>query len=200
VRRESRWTSAGATLARELVRSTRSDSFVASTAASLSDSGKLPKDSVFAQLSGFVSGHRSSDAATRQLLTAPLGAKGRESKLRKFSTIILTLIVFAAAAALAGESSSNSNSNNQLPAGSKQEKAVAACSTCHESRIIVQQRLSKPAWTKEVDKMIKWGAKVDPKDRDALIDYFSANFGPDQPAYAVPRSVTQSASQTKAKK
>jgi hypothetical protein len=131
-----------------------------------------------------------------------LGAKGRESKLRKLSTIILTLIVFvfAAAAALAGESSSNSNSNNQLPAGPMQEKAVAACSTCHESRIIVQQRLSKPAWTKEVDKMIKWGAEVDRKDRDALIDYFSANFGPDQPAYEAPRSSTQSASQTKAKK
>jgi hypothetical protein len=167
-------------------------------AASLSDPGNLPKDSVFAELSGFVSGHRFSDVATRQLLTAPLGAKGRESKLRKMSTIILTLIVFAAAAALAGESSSNSN--NQLPAGSMQEKAVAACSTCHEARIIVQQRLTKPAWTKEVDKMIKWGAEVDPKDRDALIDYFSANFGPDEPAYAAPRSATQSASQTKAKK
>jgi hypothetical protein len=158
-------------------------------AASLSDSGNLPKDSVFAELSGFVSGHRFSDAATRQLLTAPLGAKGRESKLRKLSTIVLTLIVFAAAAALAGESSSNSN--NQLPAGPMQEKAVAAWSTCHESRIILQQRLSK---------MIKWGAEVDPRDRDALIDYFSANFGPDPPAYAAPRSATQSASQTKAKK
>ena len=116
------------------------------------------------------------------------------------STIILTLIVFAAAAALAGESSSSSYSNDQLPAGSMREKAVAACSTCHEARIIVQQRLTKPAWTKEVDKMIKWGAEVDPKDRDALIDSFSANFGPDQPAYAVPRRATQSASQTKAKK
>ena len=169
-------------------------------AASLSDPGNLPKDSVFAELSGFVSGHRFSDVATRQLLPAPLGAKGRESKLRKMSTIILTLIVFAAAAALAGESSFNSNSNNQLPAGSMQEKAVAACSTCHEARIIVQQRLTKPAWTKEVDKMIKWGAEVDPKDRDALIDYFSANFGSDQPAYAAPRSATQSTAQSKAKK
>jgi len=44
------------------------------------------------------------------------------------------------------------------------------------------------------------GAEVDPKDRDALIDYFSANFGPDQPPYAAPRSATQSKSQTKAKK
>ena len=129
-------------------------------------------------------------------------SKPSKSKLRKLSTIILTLVVFAAAAALAGESSPNSssNSNDQLPAGAAKEKAEAACLTCHEARIIVQQRLTKPAWTKEVDKMIKWGAEVDPKDRDALIDYFSANFGPDQPAYAAPRSATQSASQTKAKK
>ena len=124
-------------------------------------------------------------------------SKPSKSKLRKLSTIIPTLAVFAAAAALAGESSSSSN--DQLPAGPMQEKAVAACSTCHEARIIVQQRLSKPAWTKEVDKMIKWGAEVDPKDRDALIDYFSANFGPDQPAYAAPRSATQSTAQTKGK-
>jgi light-regulated signal transduction histidine kinase (bacteriophytochrome) len=27
-----------------------------------------------------------------------------------------------------------------------------------------------------VDKMIKWGAVVDPKDRDALIEYLSTNF------------------------
>ena len=73
-----------------------------------------------------------------------------------------------------------------------QEKAAAACSTCHESRIIVQQRLSKPAWAKEVDKMTKWGAEVDPKDRDAMIDYFSTSFGPDQPPYTAPRSTTPS--------
>jgi hypothetical protein len=166
-------------------------------AASISDLGKLPEPY------GFVSGHRFSDAANRQLLTAPLGAEGRASKRWKLSSIIatiLTLIVFGAAVALAGESSSNSNSTDQLPADPTKEKAEAACLTCHEARIIMQQRLSKPAWTKEVDKMIKWGAEVDPKDRDALIDYFSATFGPDQPAYAAPRSATQSTSQTKAKK
>jgi hypothetical protein len=135
-------------------------------------------------------------------MSKPSKCKPSERKLRKLSTIVLTLVVFGAAVALAGESSPNSSSNSsdQLPAGPAKEKAEAACLTCHEARIIVQQRLSKPAWTKEVDKMIKWGAEVDPKDRDALIDYFSANFGPDQPAYAAPRSATQSTSQTKAKK
>jgi hypothetical protein len=75
-----------------------------------------------------------------------------------------------------------------LPPGGMQAKATTACTECHEARIILQQRLSKTAWGKEVDKMTKWGAVVDPADRDALIDYLSANFGPDQPPYDPPRS------------
>ena len=69
-----------------------------------------------------------------------------------------------------------------------QAKARGACTECHQSRIILQQRLSKAAWTKEVDKMIKWGALVDEKDHDALIDYLSTNFSPDKPPYEAPHS------------
>jgi hypothetical protein len=75
-----------------------------------------------------------------------------------------------------------------LPDGAMQVKANNACTECHEARIILQQRLSKAAWTKEVDKMIKWGAVVDANDHDALVDYLSTNFGVDQPAYQAPRS------------
>lgn len=71
-----------------------------------------------------------------------------------------------------------------------QAKATTACTECHESRIIVQQRLSKPAWTKEVDKMIKWGAVVDPADRDPLIGYLSTNFPPDKPGYTASRTAS----------
>src|SRR5271169_2300208 len=125
-------------------------------------------------------------------------SKPSESKFRRPGSIAATLVLFSAAVALAGESSPSSN--GRLPAGPMQEKAVAACSTCHEARIIVQQRLSKPAWTKELDKMMKWGAEVDPKDRDALIDYFSANFGPDQPPYQAQRTAAEPKPQPKAKK
>jgi hypothetical protein len=69
-----------------------------------------------------------------------------------------------------------------------QQKATVACTECHEARIILQQRLSKATWTKEVDKMIKWGAVVDAHDHDALIDYLSTNFTVDQPAYQPSRS------------
>src|ERR1700678_799597 len=77
---------------------------------------------------------------------------------------------------------------DDLPVGAMQAKATTACLECHEARIILQQRLSKGAWTKEVDKMVKWGAVVDANDHDALVDYLSTNFSPDQPAYEAPRT------------
>jgi hypothetical protein len=75
-----------------------------------------------------------------------------------------------------------------LPAGAMKAKATAACLGCHEARIIVQQRLTKAAWTKEVDKMVKWGAVVDSNDHDALVDYLSTNFSPDKGPYEAPRT------------
>jgi hypothetical protein len=109
-------------------------------------------------------------------------------------TAILAAGLFSVSVAVA-----QSSPNEQLPGGPMQEKAAAACGSCHEARIIVQQRLSKAAWTKEMDKMIKWGAEVDPKDRDALIDYFSANFGTDQAAYVAPKSAVETAASKKSK-
>jgi hypothetical protein len=47
--------------------------------------------------------------------------------------------------------------------------------------------LTNKAWTKEVDKMIKWGAVVDPADRNAFIDYLSINFPPGKPPEASAR-------------
>lgn len=75
-----------------------------------------------------------------------------------------------------------------LPQGPLQAKMKTACLECHDSGIIVQQRLGKAAWTKEVDKMIKWGAVVDPGDRDAFIEYLSQNFPTDKELYVAPRT------------
>jgi len=87
-----------------------------------------------------------------------------------------------------------------LPSGAMQAKATTSCLECHEARIILQQRLSKAAWTKEVDKMIKWGAVVDASDHDALVDYLSSNFSPDQPPYEAPRTAVEKNTQTKKSK
>ncbi len=89
-----------------------------------------------------------------------------------------------------GQQQTSPKPTADLPPGAMQAKATTACTECHEARIILQQRLSKGAWTKEVDKMTKWGAVVDPADRDALIDYLSENFGADKPPYEPPRSAS----------
>jgi hypothetical protein len=75
-----------------------------------------------------------------------------------------------------------------LPPGPLQSKVNTACLECHDARIIVQQRLSKASWTKEVDKMIRWGAVVDPADREAFIGYLSSNFPEGDKPYVAGRT------------
>jgi hypothetical protein len=104
------------------------------------------------------------------------------SRLETFVTMRLILI-FACASLLAAQS----NGAPSLPEGPMKAKVTTACTECHEARVILQQRLSKLAWTKEVDKMTKWGAVVDPVDRDAFVDYLSNNFPPDKAPYQAPR-------------
>jgi hypothetical protein len=104
-------------------------------------------------------------------------------------TVVAILIALSTAAFIPAQNSANLNEN--LPSGAMQQKATTACLECHEARILLQQRLSKAAWAKEVDKMVKWGAVVDPNDRDALIDYLSMNFSPDQPAYTPARTARE---------
>jgi len=104
----------------------------------------------------------------------------------KNSIIVSVLIALSSPALIPAQNSAKLN--EELPAGAMKQKATTACLECHEARIILQQRLSKAVWTKEVDKMVKWGAVVDANDRDALIDYLSGNFGQEQPEYSAPRT------------
>jgi hypothetical protein len=125
-------------------------------------------------------------------------------KLRNiFRTVALTLAILAVATTSPfwgmSEKSVAAKVTEDLPPGPMQAKATTACLECHEARIILQQRLSKAAWSKEVDKMIKWGAVVDPTDRDGLIDYLSGTFSPDQPPYVPPRTSSEKSTQKKAK-
>src|ERR1700745_2866337 len=105
-------------------------------------------------------------------------------------SVAVSLFVVACVSTLAWAQSASSP---ELPAGPMQAKATTACTECHDARIILQQRLSKATWTKEVDKMTKWGALVDPQDRDAVIDYLSANFSVDKPEYVPERSRSSAA-------
>jgi hypothetical protein len=47
---------------------------------------------------------------------------------------------------------------------------------CHETDIVEGQRLSHAGWTREIDKMIRWGATFEEVEKATLIDYLSARF------------------------
>jgi cytochrome c2 len=77
------------------------------------------------------------------------------------------------------------------PQNSKQAKATEIlnnkCLVCHEIDLIKQQRLSRAGWTREVDKMIRWGASISDAEKEPLLDYLTDNF-PAQAAKATPAS------------
>ncbi|MBF8299895.1 MAG: hypothetical protein HW394_265 [Acidobacteria bacterium] len=54
----------------------------------------------------------------------------------------------------------------------------SSCGACHDDDLIRQQRLTRAAWDREIDKMVGWGAKVTGDDRATLLEYLSGNFGP----------------------
>lgn len=51
-----------------------------------------------------------------------------------------------------------------------------ACLTCHGADLSEQQRLSPAGWTREVEKMIRWGATVADHEKPALAAYLAARF------------------------
>ena len=74
--------------------------------------------------------------------------------------------------------SATAASAQTLPAGPGADVLKAKCVSCHESDIIVSQRLSLAAWTRSVDKMVRWGATITPAEREVLHPYLAENFGP----------------------
>ena len=51
------------------------------------------------------------------------------------------------------------------------------CLTCHGEDLIAQQRLTAAGWSREVDKMIDWGASVAGPEKMALVDYLTLTWG-----------------------
>jgi mono/diheme cytochrome c family protein len=52
------------------------------------------------------------------------------------------------------------------------------CVVCHEADLTEQQRLTRQGWTREVEKMVRWGANVTEAEKEPLVDYLFKNFGP----------------------
>ncbi len=65
----------------------------------------------------------------------------------------------------------------ELPAGAGRDTLQARCLGCHGSDLIVSQRLSETGWGRELDKMIRWGARVPDPERAPLVAYLTRHFG-----------------------
>jgi len=61
------------------------------------------------------------------------------------------------------------------------KKLETGCTGCHGPALIAQQRLDRNAWGREIDKMMRWGAHVQPADREALVDYLARQFNRNRP-------------------
>src|SRR5579863_9850056 len=94
-----------------------------------------------------------------RLSAATSGRNKLNPALAAAGLVLITMLTFPPCSSFAQKPAA-SNPTADLPPGPMQAKATTACLECHEARIILQQRLSKAAWTKEVDKMTKWGAIV----------------------------------------
>jgi mono/diheme cytochrome c family protein len=68
-----------------------------------------------------------------------------------------------------------------LPAGAGAEIVRARCLSCHGADLITSQRLSDAGWGREIDKMVRWGARVDEAERPPLQAYLARHFTPAPP-------------------
>jgi len=97
------------------------------------------------------------------------------SKRNSFKFAIVFGLVIALSSGLRDIAASHTGQQD-LPDGKGAELARNKCLNCHEADLIVQQRLSRAGWVREVEKMIRWGANVKDDEKEILADYFSARF------------------------
>jgi hypothetical protein len=91
----------------------------------------------------------------------------------KASALIGALLIFAPPYARA--------QSGEAPTDSATGLMLSCTASCHGPSLISQQRLTRDAWAREVEKMIGWGALVSPANKTALINYLALTFNASRP-------------------
>jgi DMSO/TMAO reductase YedYZ molybdopterin-dependent catalytic subunit len=65
----------------------------------------------------------------------------------------------------------NSAGTPSTAAAATPPDVYTACTACHGPDLIDQQRLTRVGWQREVEKMMRWGARVPEAEKDTLVDY-----------------------------
>lgn len=97
-----------------------------------------------------------------------------EARLRAARACVLALCVTALCVAVRVEA----QSPRALPADAGSDVVSAKCLGCHEADLIVQQRLGRPGWVRELDKMERWGAVLTASEKTTAADYLAKHFPP----------------------
>src|SRR5215475_13553482 len=96
----------------------------------------------------------------------------RSTKLLKLD-LLFSVISLVAVIVSRGETARAGSQG--LPEGNGANVVREKCLTCHEADLIIMQRLSRQGWSREVDKMLRWGATVGEPERRRMLDYFALN-------------------------
>ena len=67
----------------------------------------------------------------------------------------------------------------RLPDGPGKDTVVRVCTKCHGPGNIARKRLNRDDWDDQVADMVERGAKATPQELTAVVNYLTANFGPD---------------------
>jgi DMSO/TMAO reductase YedYZ molybdopterin-dependent catalytic subunit len=65
-----------------------------------------------------------------------------------------------------------------LPPGDDSALVSQRCLVCHDADLIAQQRLNEAGWSRELDKMARWGASFTDEERRRLLGYVVRHFPP----------------------
>ena len=67
----------------------------------------------------------------------------------------------------------------RLPDVAGKDIVVRVCTKCHGPGNIAKKRLNRDDWDEQAADMVERGAKATPEELAAVVDYLTANFGPD---------------------
>ena len=91
------------------------------------------------------------------------------------TSVVALVVTFANSAAFG----SSQQQKDELPEGDGKRILLASCTGCHELTEVTKFRgyYTRDEWHDIVRTMIEYGAKVQDKEVDVLVDYLAKNFG-----------------------
>lgn len=67
--------------------------------------------------------------------------------------------------------------SHPLPQGAGSDLVLSRCVICHSLEVATQQRQGPRGWAEIIDRMISYGAPIQPEERTLMINYFVQHFG-----------------------